>query len=288
MKRVVIVGDGRREPIVRAVHQLRPWLEARARVVSVDLAERLDLSRVKADLALIFGGDGTILSTARRMGARQIPALGVNFGKFGFLADTAEEDLRAAVAAALAGRLRESRRLMLQCTVRRGKRVMGRFLALNDAVVTRGTIARVIALAVSIGGTDVGTVLGDGMIVATPVGSTAHSLSAGGPILHPELDALVLTPLCPHALGMRPIVVRASEEVSLHVTQMSEETVLTLDGQVSTYLREQDVVRVTRAPFMFRHLRAGGRDFFGTLREKFAWGSRPGYAREAAEDGPPA
>lgn len=270
--RVLLVGDGRKEGVSATVEATARWLARRARVIGTDLAGRLDLAGARADLILVFGGDGAMLYTARRLRGNQIPVLGVNFGKFGFLTEAAADEFRDVFAAVARSALRVVPRTMLDCRVERAGRRVGAFLALNDAVITRGTISRMVHLALAIDGHEVTSYGGDGLIVATPVGSTAHSLSAGGPIVHPDLGAFVVTPLCPHTLSLRPLVVSAAVELSVEIRKKPEETVLTLDGQTFLYLDEGDRIYIRKAAHDFLLLDTGRRTYFETLRAKFDWG----------------
>lgn len=286
--RILLLGDGSKPEVRRAVRRALPLARRAGRVVTVDLRGRADLSRARADLALVFGGDGFILATARRLRANPIPVLGVNFGKLGFLAELDARDLREALARFAGGRLRHAPRMMIECRIVRdvpatrpgaGRRPLdtargrsGPHLALNDVVITRRSLSRLIELRVAINGEPMTTLAGDGLIVATPVGSTAHSLSAGGPIVHPELDGLVLTPLCPHALAVRPLVIPATHTVTVRLPRPTPETVVTLDGQTDVPITERDAVTIARCPAPFFLAQTGRRTFYGVLKEKLLWG----------------
>jgi NAD+ kinase len=263
-KSVVIAGDGRKDNVQAAVARLRPAIERLARVAAVDLAGRTDLEKIKADLVIVFGGDGSILAAARRLGRNAAPVLS---------AMTLDE-FEAGLKAVLTGPVKAEWRMMLRCDVLRRGKPMGSFSALNDAVVTHSTISRMLHIALKIDGQQMATVRGDGLIIATPVGSTAHSLSAGGPILHPGLEAFVICPICPHTLGIRPIVVPAAHSVVLEMASHSEEVVLTIDGQVYMYLHDKDVLKISRESKKFRLVAPEGRGFYGTLREKLGWGGQ--------------
>ncbi len=270
--RILLLGDGKKPAVRRAVRAALPLFRRATGVVTVDLTARLDLARVAADLAVVFGGDGFILGTARRLRQNAIPVLGVNFGKLGFLTEVEGNGLRTALDALRRGRLRAAPRMMLECRIRRaGRSASSPFLALNDVVVTRRR-SRVIALQVDINGEPAADLAGDGLIVASPSGSTAHSLSAGGPIVHPELDSLVITPLCPHTLSLRPLVIPATHTVTLRVARPVTDGVVTLDGQVDVPVGEEDTVTVTRAAAPFFLAQTGRRSFYAVLKEKLLWG----------------
>jgi NAD+ kinase len=273
LPRVVVLGDGQKPEVRRAVRAALPLIRRVGRVEAVDLVGRLDLSAAGADLAIVFGGDGFILATARRLRQNAVPVLGVNFGKLGFLADVDRDDLRQALDELRKGRLRSAPRLMLECRIRRGPRlVAGPLLALNDVVITRRSISRIIALDVMINGEPAATLAGDGLIVASPAGSTAHSLSAGGPIVHPEIDSLVITPLCPHTLALRPLVVPSTHVVSVRLVRAVPDSVVTMDGQVDMPITAEETVTVTRAPAPFFLAQTGRRSFYALLKEKLHWG----------------
>ncbi|MAE76149.1 MAG: NAD(+) kinase [Planctomycetes bacterium] len=275
--RVLVLGDETKGEVRRVIAAHKTWLEERCAVVAT-LLRRDDPIEVSADLCLCFGGDGTILSAARRMGSNQIPTLGINLGKLGFLAELTPEDLPDRAEAALRGELPEKKCLLLECSVSSDPET--KVLVLNDAVVQRDRDSRLAAVTVSVGGRHVTNYVGDGLIVATPIGSTAYSLAAGGPIVAHDVEALVLTPLAPHALPVRPLVVPAEEEVVLQLEGEPGEAVgsLVLDGQVSFPIRGGDQIRVRPSPVRFRLLTSRDEDFFRILRAKFGWAGSPRYS----------
>lgn len=231
-----------------------------------DLAER-------ADLLVVFGGDGTILRTARLAARRRTPIVGVNMGGFGFLAELGTEDFAEAVPALLAGRYELDDRMMLQAEVERDGRTQT-MLGLNDIVVTKTGAARVLRLRVSVNGEHLASYPADGVIVATPTGSTAYSLSAGGPILHPRVEALVITPISPHTFNSRSVVVDRNDEVTVEVTSPASDAILTVDGHEGGALAAVPRVVVRRATQTTRFVRLHGSSFYGILRTKLAWGER--------------
>jgi NAD+ kinase len=227
----------------------------------------------QAQLLIVLGGDGTLLSVARAIGERPVPVLGVNLGTLGFLTEITLDELVAALDRVLRGEFGEERRMRLDVRARRGDEELGRFLALNDAVLTKADLARMIDLETSANGAAVTTYHADGLIVATPTGSTAYSLSAGGPILLPELEAFVLTPICPHTLTQRPIVLPAGARIEIRV-RTRDEVQLTVDGQEGLCLREDDVVSVGRSPHPLHLVVSPFRSRFEVLRQKLHWGTR--------------
>jgi len=231
-----------------------------------DLAQR-------ADLLIVFGGDGTILRAARLAAARGTPILGVNMGGFGFLAEVGTTDFADALPELLGGRYHLDERMMLQADVERHDAPQS-LLALNDMVVTKSGIARVLRLRVSVNGEHLASYPADGVIVATPTGSTAYSLSAGGPILDPRVQALVITPICPHTFNSRAVVVAGDDVVAVEVASPDPEATLTVDGRVGVTLTAVRRVVVRRAAQRTRFIRLGDTSFYGILRTKLAWGER--------------
>jgi NAD+ kinase len=200
--------------------------------------------------------------------------MGVNLGRLGFLTEVGRADLVTALDAVVSGTTRVETRLMLLGRVDRGGRTIGDRLALNDIVVTRGALSRMIEMDVEVNGAFVCHVKADGLIVATATGSTAYNLSAGGPIVHPDLDAIVLTPIAPHTLTQRPLVLPGSAEIALRpVIEPLSDIVVTFDGQIGVPLETADVVHVCRAPRVLRLLRTSSRSHFDMLREKLKWGN---------------
>ncbi len=284
-RRVIIVGDGSKDDVRQAVEAVRSWLEERVAELTIDLDLQLDLSDLDADLVLSYGGDGSILHTARRMGTAQKPVLGVNFGKLGFLTDVRPEDSQQLLDKILqAQQIETSPRMLLQARLEPVDAEPESFLALNDVVVTRTKVNRMVVVTLSISGDQVTTYHGDGLIAATPIGSTAHSLSAGGPIVHPEMRAIVLTPICPHTLTNRPLVVSPGEQITMRAE--GENAGLTIDGQVTRALNPGDRVVISAAPFEFKRVRIQGWSYYRLLRQKLGWGIEPRQLRTESKGGP--
>lgn len=265
----------------QAVRDLAKWLAPRGVRVLYDAPAATaagepatshgELAQV-ADLLVVLGGDGTLLSVARALGERAVPILGSNLGTLGFLAETSIDEMEAALAGALAGTMRVERRLRLSVEHVRGGQVADRWLALNDAVVA-STVARLIEIEARADGHLVSTYHADGLIVSTPTGSTAYSLSAGGPILLPDLEALLLTPICPHALTQRPLVVPDSVVLEI-AAKPGTQARLTVDGQEGVELDEGDQVRVRRSEHGVLLVVSPQRSRFDVLRAKLRWGER--------------
>lgn len=253
------------------------WLEAEAAALlgRPDLAGSEE-ALAEAGFALVIGGDGAFLKGARLAAPHGVPILGVNLGHLGFLTAVEPTSVDEAIDRVLQGEYDVEERLMLQAVVLRDERPIRSYYGLNDAVVTRGVFARVVELEAYVGRALVGTFVGDGMIVSTPTGSTAYSLSAGGPILHPELQALVLTPICPHSIGARTLVTLPDEVVRIrlvHPSGHSKEAMLTVDGQAGETLLPGDEVRVQKASKPARLLRLKGRSFYTLMHARLRQGN---------------
>jgi len=269
------------EPAAEAAHALSGWLRERGVEVLMDAdatgsrgetAHSREVITQKADLVIVLGGDGTLLSVAREAGARSVPILGVNLGTLGFLAEVNPEEQYALLEDILAGDYRTSQRMRLDVRAERGGRELLRALALNDAVLSRTDLSRMIDLETSADGVLVTRYHGDGLIVSTPTGSTAYTLSAGGPILLPGSRVYVLTPICPHTLTQRPLVLPADSRIEITV-RGSEAAQLTVDGQVGEVLHDGDVVTVTADAPPAEFVVAPGRSRFDILRSKLGWGA---------------
>lgn len=226
--------------------------------------------------ALSLGGDGTLLKAARLLAPRGIPLLGVNLGHLGFLTEVEAESVFEALPGFLAGRYQTDRRAMLEAVITRNGSAERRFLALNDVVVTPGPATRLGRLAIYISGSHLGTYPADGVIVATPTGSTAYSLAAGGPVVSPDLDVLVITPICPHTFQARPTVISKEETVLVRLERPPEGAMVTMDGQERCPLAGDEEVRVTVAAVEACLMRRTGWDFYGVLRRKLSEGGQEG------------
>jgi NAD+ kinase len=232
-------------------------------------------------LMIVLGGDGTLLGTAGRLatGGYDVPVVAVNFGSLGFLTEVRITETYDALTQALDGTAHEERRMMLEAIVRRADGTTLRHIALNDVVITKGALSRMIDLVASADGQLIARFKADGLIVASPTGSTAYNLSAGGPIVHPGVDALVLTPIAPHTLTNRPVVLPASAALEIVVVgeaarSLREETYVTFDGQVGDIIGPDDTVAIHRAPYALRLLKPSSHGYFQVLRQKLRWAER--------------
>ena len=277
--RIFVLGNANRRGVREAADQLLPFLKEHCEVVVFDLFQTQDLSTLSADLALVLGGDGAILRAARQMGYLQKPVLGVNLGKLGFLADLRPDEVRSCFLHMVQGAYRVTRHLMFECLVETptDKRT---YLGLNEIVFQAGPPFHMLDLDLYVDGEMVSRFSGDGLILGTPVGSTAHSLSAGGPILGQELDAFVITPICPHTLTHRPVVDSASKVYTVAIGRATDGTALIIDGQETIPLTEHHRVTLRKAPVCFQLVKVAGRSYYQTLRDKLRWGTQPNYRLE--------
>lgn len=284
LKTIGAVVGPRKPEALEVVCELREWLKARGvglRAANSIAAEAQCAPLVKSDgelaedvdLIVVLGGDGTMLGAARLVGTRQIPVLGVNFGWLGYLTEFTLDEMFPALEDIRAGKLFIERRMMIDVSLARGGDLVSMDRALNDAVVNRATPGRMIELECYINGMFVNSFRADGMIVATPTGSTAYSLSAGGAIVHPDMSAILLTPICPHTLSNRPVVVPGESVVELVFKRAGEGLMLTIDGQQGIELLHDDRITLRRSQTTFNLARPRNRNYFEVLRTKLKWGS---------------
>ncbi|NLT65065.1 MAG: NAD(+)/NADH kinase [Acidobacteria bacterium] len=274
---IVKKQDSRAQSLVK---QVIPWLKSRQFQVFPDPAmlspETADIEQSAAmvrqvDVVVVFGGDGTLLYGARLIGGTGIPIMGINLGSLGFLTEVKLEEMYAAFDVLRSGAYQTEERVLLDVEVVRGDNVLARHLALNDAVINKGALARIIELEVSVNSQPVLFTRADGLIVSTPTGSTAYSLAAGGPILYPTLEAFIIAPICPHTLTNRPVVIPDRDAVVICLRRGAD-VMLTVDGQVGTPIQPQDCVRIRRADSTLKLVLPFGNTFFNLLREKLRWG----------------
>jgi NAD+ kinase len=272
----------RHDPHVRdVVTEIVPWMQARGVEVFLDqeTAEQYPLSGSVTtpealascvDVVAVFGGDGTFLHAARLVGGSGVPLLGINLGSLGFLAEVTLEKMRTAFERVLTGHYRLEERVLLDVRVLRLEKQLAQYLALNDAVINKGALARIIEMEVWVNSELVTITRADGLIISTPTGSTAYSIAAGGPIVYPTLGAFIIIPICPHTLSNRPVVVPDGAEVAVRLRRGGD-VMLTVDGQVGMPLVEGDRTRFEKAASTLRMVQATDATFFGLLREKLKW-----------------
>jgi NAD+ kinase len=283
--RVGIVARGDRPDARVVVRDLTRWLQARGRRVVVDretgallpdgavVVERAAVPG-QVDLIVVLGGDGTLLSVARVVVGRDVPILGVNLGGLGFLTATTLEALYPTLEVVLRGEYEAEERMVLAATHGRAGETVADYVALNDVVVAKGALGRLIDLEVSVEGQLVTAYRADGLIISTPTGSTAYNLSAAGPILFPTMDAIVLTPISSHALTNRPLVLPGTVSLEVRLLSDSPDVVLSLDGQPGQAFTAKDVIGVRRANARIRLIRDPQKTYFQVLRTKLKWGQR--------------
>jgi len=272
--RAILLALGGRPDLLAEAQRLRPMIERHATIAACDYSGSKDMSQVAADVAIVLGGDGSILRAAHQMGHRQLPVIAVNLGRLGFLADLAPAELPDVLADFCAGKLPVVEHLMFVCRVLRGGQLVVEQLGLNEVGVQGGQPFRIMDIDLYVDSELVTTYRCDGLIVSTPVGSTAHSLSAGGPILRKDLQAFVVSPISPHTLTNRPVVDSADRVYEVVVDAPCSETAVVVDGRVLCTLQAGDRVRVERAAEQFKLVTAPGHNYYRTLREKLGWGGR--------------
>lgn len=283
MKKIGIISKtGQAEPL-KILKNLLPWLRKKGCEVYVDNETASDLqidgyqrSQIPAiaDFIIVLGGDGTMLSVARLVGEKSLPILGVNIGGLGFLTAVQKEEIYEVLEKVMNGQCPVEERMMLTACVLRHSECIAEYLVVNDVVVNKGALARIIDLETYIDNNYVATFKADGLIVSTPTGSTAYALSAGGPIVYPTLNSIVLAPICPHTLTNRPIVLPDSVRVDIVLKSANEDVFLTVDGQVGFSLRQNDIVQVKKSQLKAQFFIPCERDYFEILRTKLKWGER--------------
>jgi len=284
MDTIGLVAKRNKPETVALGRELAVWLQARGKTILPEDETSRELGFTqgwrkieimqRANLVIVLGGDGTLLSVARRAGQREVPILGVNLGGLGFLTETTTEELFSALERVLGGEYEIERRSLLEAALVRGGERISTFQVLNDVVINKGALARIIDLETWVDDQYLCTYKADGLIVATPTGSTAYSLAAGGPIIEPTVGVVVLTPICSHTLTNRPIVLpdRAYIRVILHTAD--EDVILTLDGQEGQPLQGGDTVGIKRSGVTVSLIKSPNRAFFDVIRNKLHWGER--------------
>ena len=290
MKRIGIIAKQNKPEAVPIVRSLVEWLRPKKIEVYIEKGigelfhplltgphlnsvEREDIPS-QVEMMIVLGGDGTLLSVARLVRDRKVPILGVNLGGLGFLTEITLEELYRVLEKVIQGDFFTNERVVLSASViRRGER-LAEFTVLNDAVINKGALARIIDLETTINGEYLTTFKSDGLIISTPTGSTAYNLSAGGPIVYPSLHCTIITPICPHTLTNRPIVIPDDVEIQATLKTKQQEVILTLDGQQGFTLEFEDVVEVKKAEGLILLIQSPYRHYFELLREKLKWGER--------------
>lgn len=278
-----VVANLKKEEALDSCYNICRWLLKRNHVVYIeqemqetvrcDLSVRyLEEALTELDFCIVLGGDGTLLNAAKKLALKAVPILGINLGNLGFLTEIEAEDIFAALPGFIEGRYVIDERMMLKVEVKEEDRIVKEFLALNDAVVAKGPFSRLVKLSTYVDGRFVAVYPADGLIVSTPTGSTAYSLAAGGPVVHPNIKVLVMTPICPHSFYDRSMVLDSTSKIRIAVHTGHHDVTLTVDGQEGYQLQKGQEVLVSVADFVVKLMRQPRWDFFGTLRTKLTEG----------------
>jgi NAD+ kinase len=294
LPRLVIFGDPQKQGVREAIDEFIDFAKDKAKITAsygIEVSNGTDVPSPapakaevlkKCDFAIVFGGDGSIISTARSVSEASVPVIGVNVGKLGFLAEFSVGELKDFFPRLIKGTVPIDKRMMLGCRILGGGQAKDRperfrSAAINDIFITAGPPYRTVELKILVDGEPLAGCVSDGLIISTPTGSTAYNLSAGGPILSPEMEAMVITPICPHSLSFRPIVINAESTVEVFGVRVNEGTTVSIDGQVSQRLSIDDVVRVERQTCDFLIVDNPFRSQWDTLATKLRWAEKPKY-----------
>jgi NAD+ kinase len=288
VRRVGVLVKPHHPEAVKSICRLLEWLTPRG--IALVVGPRVDHSEIEretgcavetlehddlaasVDMIVVLGGDGTMIATARLLDNRDVPVVGVNYGNLGYLTEVRVEEMTDALAAILEGDYHLDRRLMLAAELHRGAERLLRNRVLNDVVISKSALARIIEIETWFNGQFVNCFRADGLIVSTPTGSTAYNLSAGGPVVYPSMNAIVITPICPHTLSNRPLVVPDDAEIELVLKTPQEEVALTLDGQVGYRMEMGDRIIISKSRTTFNLMQPVNRNYFEVLRGKLKWG----------------
>ncbi|MCX5634375.1 MAG: NAD(+)/NADH kinase [Planctomycetota bacterium] len=277
---LVVFGDPQKGNVAMAIARFTNFVKDKARIVACGHINDCTKESInQCDYAVVLGGDGTIISAARALSRSKIPTIGVNLGKLGFLAEFSIEELEKYFDDIVSGRAKIEKRIMLSCTVSGSGRENFCATAINDVFITAGPPFRMVELKISVDGQPLAGCVSDGLIICTPTGSTAYNLSAGGPILSGDMEAMVVSPICPHSLSFRPIVISADSIVEIVGERLNEGTTVSVDGQISCKLAVDDVVRIKRENGHFLIVNNPLRTQWDTLATKLRWAEKPKYKK---------
>jgi NAD+ kinase len=268
-RNVVIVTKPKQAEVARVAGELALWLKAKN--VTASLVDG-DTRPSSADLVVVLGGDGTLLAAARILGDLQVPIVAINYGSLGFLTEVTLDEMYPALERVLAGEFATQMRMMVDVQVVRAGKPVAEYRALNDVVINKGTLSRMIELEARVDGQYVSRFRADGLIVSTPTGSTAYNLSAGGPIIHPTMEAMVLTPICSHTLTNRPLVLSENVQVEITLRSAQDDVFVTVDGQVGENLKMDDRLMVEKSGTALKLVAPIDKNYFDVLRGKLKWG----------------
>jgi len=278
LPKLVIFGDEKKKNVAVAIAEFTDFAKSKAHAVSGYSIKECPAEILKeCDFAVVFGGDGSIIAAARCLSRNKTAVIGVNVGKLGFLAEFSVSELKDAFDSIILGKVHIEKRMMLSCTVFNDGREKFRSSAINDVFITAGQPFRTIELQISVNAQQLAGCVGDGLIISTPTGSTAYNLAAGGPILSGKMEAMVITPICPHSLSFRPIVINADSVIEVRCVRVNEGTAALIDGQISSGLLVDDVVRVEKESSDFMIVNNPLRTKWETLAAKLRWAQKPKY-----------
>jgi NAD+ kinase len=267
VRNAVIVTKPKQPDVASAAEQLVRWFRARNVVASLEAQ-----SATAADLAVVLGGDGTLLAAARLLGDRQVPIVAINYGGLGFLTEVTLEEMYPALERVLDGKFVTESRMMMDVHISRAGKSLAAYRALNDVVINKGTLSRMIELEACVDGQYVSRFRADGLIVSTPTGSTAYNISAGGPIIFPTMSAMVVTPICSHTLTNRPIVLSEGVQIEIVLRSAQDDVYVTVDGQVGLKLQMDDLLLVNKSAVVVKLVAPPDKNYFDVLRGKLKWG----------------
>ena len=267
VRNVVIVTKPKQADVARVAGELIAWFQEKNIAASLD-----PLAVETADLAVVVGGDGTLLAAARLLGERQIPIVAINYGSLGFLTEVTLDEMYPSLARVLAGEFVTEHRMMMDIHIQRSGQRMAEYRALNDVVINKGTLSRMIDLEARVDGQYVSRFRADGLIVASPTGSTAYNISAGGPIMFPTMSAMIVTPICSHTLTNRPIVLPEGVKVEIMLRSSQDDVYVTVDGQVGLKLQMDDHLVVQKSGVVLKLVAPADKNYFDVLRGKLKWG----------------
>ena len=289
IRKVGIVANIEKEKIAEYAKSLKGWLEERGVEVFIEAETAAKIGvrgglaceniARRAQLVVVLGGDGTMLRTARYVAKYNVPIVGINMGNFGYLTEVNLNEMHSALELILAGNYVTEKRMMLDVAVSRGKTIIAAGTVLNDVVINRGNLSRIIELEITINNMYLTTYKADGLIISTPTGSTAYSLSAGGPIVYPEKDLIVINPICPHTLTNRPIICPENSDLQVKIWSKEKGATLTLDGQESYRIRSGDIIDVKKSSSITKLILSPHRSYWEILRSKLGWGGLPSGAK---------
>ena len=274
----MLFGDPKKGHVADVIEDFLDFAKDKADVMASCGIEKCTVNILKkADFAVVFGGDGSITSAARQLSQVNVPVIGVNLGKLGFLAEFSLEELKKFFPSLTSGKARIEKRMMLGCKISSNDEEIFCSAAINDVFIMAGPPFKMIELKISVDGQSLAGCISDGLVISTPTGSTAYNLSAGGPIISPKMEAIVITPICPHSLSFRPIVINADSNVEVLPLRVNEGTTVSIDGQLSCKIAINDVVKIERNKGDFLVVNNPLRTQWDTLATKLSWAEKPKY-----------